>query len=258
MKAIIRKLFQRTSSESAQVSPDLCRSFPDFDKDDIELIRKVQPFTKTGPVRIFSLIKAVEYVVNSRVPGDIVECGVWKGGSIMAIAYTLLKLGETTRNIYLFDTFEGMTTPTKEDITYEGLKASDLLRLEVGEKYRTSDVWSYASIDQVKKAVLSTGYDATKIHFVKGCVEETLPEKAPERISLLRLDTDWYESTRHELLHLFPRLSVHGVIIIDDYGHWLGAKKAIDEYLRENTISLLLNRIDYSGRIGVKSHPFPA
>jgi O-methyltransferase len=79
-----------------------------------------------------------------------------------------------------------------------------------------------------------------------------LPEFAPECISLLRLDTDWYESTRHELIHLFSRISKGGVIIIDDYGHWKGAREAVDEYIRENNIKILLNRIDYTGRIGVK------
>jgi len=83
-------------------------------------------------------------------------------------------------------------------------------------------------------------------------VEDTIPNGAPESISLLRLDTDWYESTRHELVHLFPRLSRGGVIIIDDYGRWAGQKKAVDEYFAQNNIAILLNRIDYSARIGVK------
>jgi hypothetical protein len=97
-----------------------------------------------------------------------------------------------------------------------------------------------------------TGYDREKISFVKGKVEETIPDNAPQSISLLRLDTDWYESTRHELIHLYPRLSHGGVIIIDDYGHWLGARKAVDEYIEQNNLCLLLNRLDYTGRIGVK------
>ena len=83
-------------------------------------------------------------------------------------------------------------------------------------------------------------------------MEETIPTHIPHAISLLRLDTDWYESTKHELTHLFPLLSPGGVIIIDDYGHWQGAKKAVDEYFEENKIKILLNRIDYTGRIGVK------
>ena len=98
-----------------------------------------------------------------------------------------------------------------------------------------------------------TGYPEEKIHFVQGRVEETIPASAPDSISLLRLDTDWYESTKHELVHLFPRLSPSGVIIIDDYGHWKGCRKAVDEYFDTGDHpQLLLNRVDYSCRIAVK------
>jgi hypothetical protein len=100
----------------------------------------------------------------------------------------------------------------------------------------------------------STGYDARHIAYVKGKVEETLPQDAPDQIALLRLDTDWYESTYHELVHLYPRLAVGGVLIIDDYGHWQGARRAVDQYISENKLKLLLNRVDYTARICVKSH----
>jgi hypothetical protein len=104
----------------------------------------------------------------------------------------------------------------------------------------------------VKNVLYGTGYPVHKIHFVQGRVEETIPACAPDPISLLRLDTDWYASTKHELVHLFPRLSHGGVIIIDDYGHWKGSREACDEYFRSNGIPILLNRIDYTGRIALK------
>ena len=90
------------------------------------------------------------------------------------------------------------------------------------------------------------------VRLVKGKVEDTVPKNAPEKIALLRLDTDWYESTRRGLVHLFPRLVPGGVLIIDDYGHWQGARKAVDEYIAGNQVKILLNRVDYTGRIGVK------
>jgi O-methyltransferase len=83
-------------------------------------------------------------------------------------------------------------------------------------------------------------------------VEDTIPNNIPEKIAILRLDTDWYESTRHELVHLFPRLSPYGVLIIDDYGCWQGAKKAVDEYISENNLRIFLSRIDSTGRIAIK------
>lgn len=169
---------------------------------------------------------------------------------MMAVAETLLKSDDTGRDLYLFDTFEGMTTPTDKDVDIAGVSA--VSQLEQSDKTKDDSVWCCAALEMVKSAVNSVGYPGEKIHFVKGMVEMTIPLGAPEKIALLRLDTDWYESTRHEMEHLFPRLSKGGVLIIDDYGHWQGARKAVDEYLEKNNVKILLNRIDYTGRIAVK------
>ena len=223
--------------------------FPmDFEDADIELCLRVAPYTMTTPARIYSLVRAVEYVSARAVPGAFVECGVWRGGSMMAVALTLLRLGVTDRDLYLYDTFTGMTAPTDEDVRRSGERAADLL----AEESRSSDIWAIAAIDDVREAVLSVGYPEERIHFVEGPVEETLPANAPDAIALLRLDTDWYSSTKHELVHLFPRLTSGGVLILDDYGYWQGARRAVDEYLAENGLRLLLNRIDNTARIALK------
>ena len=226
--------------------------FPsDFDQNDIDTVNAVRSFTSTSPERIFALSSAVKYVVANDIPGDIVECGVWRGGSMMAVARALLQLGDTKRDLYLYDTFEGMPKPTDKDVSYGGEIAMDRWESMTGSD--GSSTWSNCSLEVVKAALFGVGYDNSKIHFIKGKVEETIPAEAPPTISLLRLDTDWYESTYHELVHLFPRLSPGAVIILDDYGHWLGARQATDEYIEKNKIRLLLNRIDYTGRIGVKA-----
>ena len=121
----------------------------------------------------------------------------------------------------------------------------------VNEGEEASD-WCRAGIDEVRGVMESSGFPLERIHYVVGMVERTIPEKAPEEIALLRLDTDWYESTKHELIHLWPRLSVGGVLILDDYGSWRGAREAVDEYLEEHRISVLLQRLDKAGRIAVK------
>jgi O-methyltransferase len=223
---------------------------PDFSEDIRETIVEVREFTQTSPERINTLCEATKYIALNNIPGDIVECGVWRGGSIMAVARTLLNLGNTSRELYLFDTFEGMTEPTSKDISIDGQYAGALLRNS--NKHSSHSVWCYSSLEEVKAGVERIGYDSQKIHYIKGKVEDTIPGNAPEKISLLRLDTDWYESTHHEMVHLFPRLSNGGVIIIDDYGHWKGARKAVDEYITDHKIKILLNRIDYTGRIGIK------
>lgn len=212
---------------------------------------KVKPYTMTSPERVFALCRAVKYIHENNIEGDIAECGVWKGGSMMAVAETLLKSGDTGRDLYLFDTFEGMTPPTDKDVDISGLTAESLL--QQSDKMQDDSVWCCASLEMVRSALNSVGYPVEKIHFVKGMVEQTIPLSAPDKIALLRLDTDWYESTRHEMEHLFPRLVKGGVLIIDDYGHWQGARKAVDEYFEKNNVKITLHEIDYTGRIAIKT-----
>jgi O-methyltransferase len=234
---------------SVEQEPARTHKFPaDFEESDIELYRRVGPYTMTTPPRLYALVRAVEYVAARDIPGAVVECGVWRGGSMMAVALTLLRLGKTDRELYLFDTFSGMTAPTDEDVKRSGERAADLLADESAD----SDIWAIASLDEVRAAVLAVGYPEERIHFVQGPVEETLPGEAPSEIALLRLDTDWYSSTKHELVHLYPRLTTGGVLILDDYGYWQGARRAVDEYLSENELTLLLNRVDNTARIAVK------
>jgi O-methyltransferase len=223
---------------------------PDVDPIFVETYKKVRPYTMTSAERIFSLCEAVRYIQDRDIEGDIVECGVWKGGSMMAVAETLIRAGVTSKNLYLFDTFEGMPPPTENDVDIAGVKAEFLL--DSANKEIDDSVWCCATLEVVKEALGSTGYPSEKVHFIKGMVEQTVPRFAPKKIALLRLDTDWYESTKHELEHFFPRLSKGGVLIIDDYGHWQGARKAVDEYFEKKNVKILLIRIDYTGRIAVK------
>ena len=222
----------------------------DFTAEEIATLQAVRPHTMTSPERVVSLIRAVEHVTRQSIPGDVVECGVWRGGSMMAAARTLLRLGDVSRTLHLFDTFEGMPPPTELDrAAADGTPAADLLATE---DRATSVNWAVAGLDLVRANVESVGYPADRVKYVVGKVEETIPRQVPERIALLRLDTDWYESTRHELIHLYPRLVPGGLLIVDDYGHWGGARRAVDEYLEEAKIPLFLSRIDYTGRIAVK------
>jgi O-methyltransferase len=224
---------------------------PDFDGGTAAVCAAVADYTMTSPERIAALVEAVRYVSRHAIPGDIVECGVWRGGSMMAVARTLLDLGDL-RRLHLFDTFDGMPPPADIDRDRTGSAAADLMASSDKE---TSSVWARSPLDEVRGNLRGTGYPEELVQFVVGRVEETVPAGAPDTIAILRLDTDWYESTRHELVHLFPRLSVGGVLIIDDYGHWEGARKAVDEYLAESGARLLLNRIDVTGRIGIKLDP---
>ena len=214
-----------------------------------EIVLAARPFTMTSVERIAALMNAVEYVTVNKIPGDIAECGVWRGGSMMTVALTLLANGDQSRTLYLYDTFEGMPPPSAHDRSFDGLPAADLLR----QSPKKTGIWCYASIEDVRANVLSTGYPEDKVRLIRGKVEDTVPKTIPSGLSLLRLDTDWYESTKHELTHLYPLLHAMGILIIDDYGHWQGSKKAVDEYFQERNEKVYLHRIDYTGRIVVKS-----
>jgi hypothetical protein len=224
---------------------------PDFPPADAALARSVRPYTMTSPERVYALVNAVRWLVDQKVGGAVVECGVWRGGSMMAVARALLEVGVDDRELYLFDTFEGMTAPTAEDRDFRGRRAVG--RFEATRRGADSSDWCRATLPEVRANLARTGYPAKRLHYVKGKVEDTLPASAPAEIALLRLDTDWYASTRHELVHLWPRVVPGGVCIIDDYGYWAGSRQAVDEYFAEQGIRVLMHRVDATGRLVVKA-----
>ncbi len=243
IQTLIRRFFQAFGYEIQKIDRDCAPG-------EMEILQRIKPYTGTSTERIAGLIRAVKYLTNNKIEGDFVECGVWRGGSMMAAMLTLLQLRDTSRHFYLFDTYEGMTPPTDKDMTYEGTSAASILANS--EKKDGHGWWCIASLEDVQRNVFSTGYPKEKIHFIKGRVEDTLPAQAPQRIALLRLDTDWYESTLHELAHLYPLLCPNGVLILDDYGFWQGSRRAVDEYFAGQPFTPLLNKLDHSGRLVVK------
>lgn len=243
-KKILRKLMKLFGSEATNTKPYKSAE-SDFSEFENEIVIKTQKYTMTSPVRVVQLIRAIDYLEQNKISGDIVECGVWRGGSIMAAILALNKY-ESIRNIRLYDIFSGMSEPTHKDRKYDGETAKIIAK-------REGSHWCNASLREVKTNISTMQYDHSKIEFIKGKVEETISEKnTGSAIALLRLDTDWYESTKHELKYLFPKLVKGGVLIIDDYGHWNGCRLAVDEYFKENNIKILLSRVDYTCRIGVK------
>jgi O-methyltransferase len=205
---------------------------------------KNSKYTLTTAERCYSLYKAIKYITKGNISGDIVECGVWRGGSAMLAALTLIKSQQTYRKIYLYDTYEGMSEPTNKDIDIHGVPYRLLWKKE--KELLT------VSLDEVKKNMFSTGYPKENIIFVKGMVEDTIPNTIPSSVALLRLDTDLYESTYHELIHLYPKVTPQGVVIIDDYGHFQGSQEATDKYFSQESQEVLFHRIDYSCRVGIK------
>jgi O-methyltransferase len=245
---LLRKIANASGYEMKRKGDDVAVADIKADGDFMSLFDQCRPYTMTSIERLYSLYQSINYIVDHEIQGDLVECGVWKGGSSMMMALTLLKRKDSTRKIFLYDTYEGMSEPTEADRTFIGENASDLLKVQ--NLKDPNSIWCYSSLEEVKQNLSRTKYSGEKLVFVKGKVEDTLSQTVPGQLALLRLDTDWYESTKIELEVLYPLLKDKGILIIDDFGHWEGAKKAVREYFRDQ--KPLLHRIDNTGRIMIK------
>lgn len=196
------------------------------DKKELRIVEEVAPYTMTSGKRITQTIRAVRDLDANNIAGDIVECGVWKGGQIIS---AWLANNKTKRNFWLYDTFEGMTAPTVHDHKVNAKNEVHHARLSSKAK-NGFDQWCRAEIEEVSNNVFKY-IPPHQCNFIKGPVEQTLLDKKniPKNIALLRLDTDWYESTLQEIMVLYPRLNVGGYMILDDYNGWRGCKKAFHE-----------------------------
>lgn len=250
---VLARILRHIANIVDPITPQLMTAEPGgtqtFDPETFSLWNSVRSRTMTSIERVDALRQGINYIHVNSVPGDIVECGVWRGGSMMAVALTLLSLGGL-RRLWLYDTFSGMSPPGPHDVDFQDRTAANLMAVEDPE---TSSIWAKSSLSDVRGAMAKTGYPLENIEFVEGPVETTILQRAPESIALLRLDTDWYDSTYHELKTLWPRLVQGGILIIDDYGYWAGAKRAVDQYFREIGLRPFLHRIDDTGRLVIKS-----
>lgn len=214
-----------------------------------EIWPAVKPRTMVGLDKLNFFCDAARYVSTIGLEGSIVECGVWRGGAMLGCAMVLDSLGDHSRDLYLFDTYAGMSEPTEKDVhLWHGRTGEQFLadRANPG-----APIWEVGQIGDVRAAFDTTAYPKERLHFIKGKVEDTIPDQAPQQISILRLDTDWYESTKHELVHLYDRLVPGGVLIIDDYGSWAGSKDATDEFFAELDSPPMLTRVG-RGRNAIK------
>jgi len=222
----------------------------EFNDEEIKLIKYVleNGLTIVSKERLFATLMSCKYVIKNNIEGDFVECGVWRGGNSI-IAAEMFKLYNSRKKVYLYDTFEGMTSSTEIDVSsVTGLTAKETFDSQKLDK------WCYASIDDVKNNFSKFGLLSENIIFIQGDVLQTLEQNnIPEKIAVLRLDTDWYESTKKEMEILYPRIVAGGVLMIDDYGHWRGSKKAVDEFFEKNGYRPFLQYIDYTGRLGIKT-----
>lgn len=201
--------------------------------------------------RLWTTLMACRHVAQNNIQGDFVECGVWRGGNAL-VAAEVFRLYGIKKNVWLFDTFKGMTEPN--DFDQSAASGQSAFERFNASQRDAHNEWCYASLIDVKKNFEERGLLTDNVFFIEGDVRETLNGPLlPESIAVLRLDTDFYDSTKKELEVLYPRLIIGGALIIDDYGHWAGSRKATDEYFSACGNRPFLNFSDYSGRFGIKT-----
>jgi O-methyltransferase len=259
MKNAITKLINKTLtifglelrlksiSPPMQFDPQMPVEANEFERN---IINECGKFSMTGSVRMWALIQSMKHVRCNNINGAFVECGVWKGGNL-ALMHRFCDYYKIEKTVLGYDTFEGMPEATSEDINLHGIYASDEMN-NTPKSENAHNIHAYVGLQQVEKNLKSLNCHHG-IQLIKGRVEDTLmiPENLPTEISILRLDTDWYDSTKIELEVLFPRLARGGILIIDDYGHFKGAQKAVDEYFRNQNV--WLHYVDYTCRLMIKS-----
>jgi len=257
MKKIIGKIFFRVSKfllAGLGFNINLGSSnvqYPELNNDEFKFLQDVykSSLTMTSFDSLVTLVIACKYVSRSKIPGDFVEAGVWRGGSSIVAK----KFLTGNRNFYLYDTYKGMTEPTIHDYRVGSNSNSEtLIRWKEQDKNSHND-WVFASLNEVKNNFDQFDLLDSDLVFVEGDVRETLTlENIPKKICVLRLDTDFYDSTLIELQVLWPLLSPGGVLILDDYGHWDGARRAVDEYFELNNENLMVPIAGGGGRIILK------
>ena len=221
----------------------------EIEDDDLNFIKEIDRFSMCKPPEHWAIIQSINHIKNNNIDGDLVECGVWEGGNIILFGYLLRKFN-LDKKIYAYDTYSGMVEPSIHDATFKDSNLKNSKNI-----YKNKDGWVKCDLKKVKMNISKfiDNHEEDYI-FIEGDVRETLNNQnnLPDKISLLRLDTDCYESTSKELEVLFPRLQKNGVLIIDDYGHWKGQKKAVDEYFNLKEDFHWLHRIDYKSRLLIK------
>lgn len=198
--------------------------------------------------------EALFYIVKNKIEGDLVECGVYKGDHPKKMADFFLH--EKKRDIWLYDTFKGLTQPGEFDYTRNDATLYQMSKDQVKKFWEDNKIsedvngWCMSTLNEVKSNVESSGYPKEKIHYIEGDVMETLKDdkNIPASIAILRLDTDWYSSSKYEMERLYPKLVSGGVLILDDYFHWDGQRRAVDEYFKENNIHE--NILRYNSKVG--------
>jgi hypothetical protein len=230
----------------------------DFDREAHAQIARVRAHSMLPYARLYSLYEQAVYCERAGIPGAFVECGVWKGGAMGLMALANQMHGRAPRDLHLFDSFEGIPEP---DESVDGARAIAEARAAGGAARGNlvplGGMYESPGTLEANRALLEgiIGYDPARLHYHAGWFQQTLPRDvaAIGPIAILRLDGDWYASTKICLDHLFDRVVTRGFVIVDDYGRYDGCRRAADEFLGARGIETYLHRIDSEARYWIKA-----
>lgn len=270
---MIRKLIKRGANligyDIARVNQvawqtDLEQTFGyDLEREANESIKTILHHTMSPYTKLVTLYQQAVHCEKNRIPGDFVECGVWKGGAVALMALANLKHGKQRRHIHLFDSFDDICEP---DENLDGKQALNDVKLYAGDDSEMKgelrplkgfyDSFGGCGTLEENRNLLENivGYDPAYLHYHVGWFQDTVPKAASEtnEIAILRLDGDWYASMKVCLESLYPKLVSRGFLILDDYGYYEGSKKAVDEFIEHNQIQSFMNHVDSSCRYLIK------
>ena len=252
MKKLIKRILRRFGVEVSKAKRNVGISFYneidlkigyEFEKEANEAIKIVRKQTMLPYINLVTLYEQVLYCEKGNIEGDLVECGVWKGGAVGLMALANIKNGTIKRKLHLFDAFEEICAPNKDidgDRAINDVKklagAKALINGELKPLKGIYDSFGGPSdINECKSLIEDTiGYPSNYVNYHKGWFQNTIPFKSKEikKIAILRLDGDWYESTKVCLDNLYDKVVQNGFIIFDDYGWYDGCKKAVDEFFK--------------------------
>lgn len=258
IKSSVRKAIERRGYvlTPASVRPSGLTSEPAIEADYFDLIHSLKidgEVLDANQETVYTLYCATRYVATNEIEGDLIECGVGSGPKIALMCATLIKEGVEDRDIYLYDTFEGLTEPSEKDFKLYGtVDTPAAVRRKWDHGRETGEHWGHTPLERVRENVFQTGYPEARLHFIQGDVRSTIPNDYHRKIAILRLDTNFYDSSLHELQYLFELVAPGGTIILDDYGSWTGQKSATDEFFRARDEVPLLIRTSSQERIIVK------
>ena len=206
--------------------------------------------TMGSSVQQYTMWQSVQYVENNAINGAVVEFGVWRGGMAMIAAEAMGRC-RSKRNLILFDTFSGMTMPDTRDAELYSNQSADVILKREKNKVGKWTTWAHASLEDVQEGISKCRLPKEQVKYVIGDVHNTVPLNLPESIAVCRIDTDWYSSTSHVLKNAWERITPGGILILDDYDIWSGARNAVDEFFFALKYQPFLIRTEI-GRIVVK------